>query len=280
MFKFLCGVLVFFALALDVTWTFAQENPPLFKGYTSIVRIDPPQSPLMLNSPIEFVETLRINKSLEYRSAALKDQASGVLDLRRLCLNAGVEEHWAYLPEKKLWYEISFDETPGAATIDFEFLEKLIEENSQISIYHIHLRHYLEKVKKEQDIEVPETWLVVPSFPDIALMIYFDYIFSQHQPEGNMSWYVCSPLGRTKYRLNASGKEHYRTIKNNSFLLTYFYPDNSPSIKAKSVATFDLSAPHDIGDLIDWVNEQGKGYFDIEYLPYSTQRSANLLVSE
>jgi hypothetical protein len=234
----------------------------------------------MLNTPIEFVEALRINKSLEFRSAAQKNRTSGILDLRRLSLNASVEEHWAYLPEKKLWYEISFGETPGAATIDFEFLAELIESNSEIEIYHIHLRHYLNKVKKEQNIDIPETWLVVPSFADIALMIYFDCIFSQHQPQGQMSWYVCSPLGRTKYSLNASGKEHYRTIKGNTFLLTYFYPDNSPSIDAKSVATFDFTAPHDIGDLINWVNEQGKGYIDIEYLPYPAQRGADLSPSE
>ena len=192
-------------------------------------------------------------------------------NLRDLCMKASLEEHWVFLPDKNLWLEISYDETPGSAEIDLDFFKDLIKNNENLAIYHIHLKKYLKMLKEKGYKEISESWLVVPSFEDIALMVYFTSHFYEYHPKGKISWNICSPLGLTEYCLTEKGIEHYAKIKKDTFLLTYFYPCNTRTMDPNSASSFDISTPHKVEDLINWANAQGKEYIDVKFFPHETK---------
>ena len=265
--------MLFFVLLIGcclMTGVAASESlPPSFKGHTSLVRVDPPLSPFRRDVDFEYRPELQINRSLTCRTLVILDEANGTGQLRRLTLTSDVEEHWAYLPGLKTWVEIGFNETPGTATIDFDYLHDLMTQHEELVVYHIHLRNYLENAKKELQLDIPDTWLIVPSFSDIALMIYFTSQFYALHPGGDISWKIGSPLGLTTYGLTEEGMRHYRTITDNAFLLTYFCPGREERIDGRAVPVFDLSAPHSTDDLMQWVNTQCKDMLKVTFQPYT-----------
>ena len=265
--------MLFFVLLIGcclMTGVAASESlPPSFKGHTSLVRVDPPLSPFRRDVDFEYRPELQINRSLTCRTLVILDEANGTGQLRRLTLTSDVEEHWTYLPGLKTWVEIGFNETPGTATIDFDYLHDLMTQHEELVVYHIHLRNYLENAKKELQLDIPDTWLIVPSFSDIALMIYFTSQFYALHPGGDISWKIGSPLGLTTYGLTEEGMRHYRTITDNAFLLTYFCPGREERIDGRAVPVFDLSAPHSTDDLMQWVNTQCKDMLKVTFQPYT-----------
>lgn len=262
--------------SLVVTLSAAAASPgqrlPLLKKYRSVVCIGNTRHLPGRKVPIKYVDRLRINTSLAYRVAVSEDEQAGIEDLRTLCLGALLEEHWIFLPEKKLWVEAGYDEKPGSAGIDLDFLKDVIVKNDNMSIYHIHVKSYLKSFEKEGYGRIGETWLVVPSFEDIALMVYFSSVFRSSHPLGKISWRICSPLGITKYALTDKGVKHYTQIKNHAFLLDYFCPSHGKAMDPGSDTIFDINASHGVDDLIQWANTQGKGYIDVGFSPYAGQR--------
>ena len=244
---------------------------PLLREYGSVVRIGGQKSSFGSNVPIIFKDKLQINESVTYRNAIRKDKQSGISDLKKLCKNAFLEEFWGFFPHEKLWLEISYNEKIDSTAIDFYYLEDIIKKKDDIHIYHIHLRNYLKSIEGKGYGKLPESWLVLPSFEDIALMVYFSSLFYHFHPHGNISWYICSPLGITEYILSDEGINHFRKIKQDTFFLEYFSPARASVMDPESLSIFDLSVSHDVDDLIEWANIQGKGYFEIRFIPYKEQ---------
>ena len=268
------SVFVIAILATSIVGTSAapKEQPPLLMEHTSLVRIGHPESPFNAKTSIQFVDRLQINEVTSHRTAVRQDEQAGIKNLRGLCLNASVEEHWVFLPDEDLWLEISYDEAPGSAEIDLDFLEDLIKKHENLAIYHIHLRSYLKSLKERGYSAINETWLAIPSFEDIALMVYFTSHFHTYHPEGKISWKICSPLGLTEYSLTDEGIAHYDRINNDTFLLSYLYPSRSKAMDPEAVSTFDITAPHKVDDLINWANEQGKDYIEVKFFPHAKKK--------
>ena len=125
-------------------------------------------------------------------------------------------------------------------------------------------------LKKKGYEDVSQSCLVVPSFEDIALMVYFSSQFQEYHPGGRISWKICSPLGVTQYSLTDKGIEHFKQISEDAFFLEYFYPTNAKVIDPESVSSFNISVPYSVKDLIQWANDMGKGYVKVKYLPYKS----------
>jgi hypothetical protein len=164
---------------------------------------------------------------------------------------------------------MGYDETIDSTGIDFNYLKDVVKKKENIVIYHIHLKNYLKSMERQGCGEIPETWLIVPSFEDIALMVYFSNLFYKYHPEGNIAWYICSPLGITEYILSGKGINHFAEIQQDSFFLEYLCPCRASVMSPDSLSTFDISVSHDAKDLISWANVQGKGYFKIRFFPYN-----------
>jgi len=260
--------LVFSILPARMTTATQNEQIPFLKEYRSVVRVGHPQSSLASNLPLIFKDRLQINESASYRTAIRKDKQSGIKDLRKLCNNAFLEEYWSFFPDEKLWVEMSYDEKIDSTGIDFNYFKDVVMKKDNITIYHIHLNNYLKSMESKGYDRIPETWLILPSFEDIALMVYFSSMFYKYHPEGNIVWYICSPLGITEYLLSDKGINHFTQIKQDTFFLEYFCPGRGKVMSTESLSTFDISASHDVDDLIEWANVQGKGYFEIRFFPY------------
>ena len=243
----------------------AQDHLRLLVEYQSVVYVGLPRSISSMDRPIKYENKLRINDSVTYRTATIADEQTGIEDLKDLCQNALKEEYWVFIPDQNLWLETGLCEKTESVEIDLPFFEDLIRKNDNVSVYHIHLKRYLESLEEKGLGKTPESWLIVPSFEDVALMIYFSSMFYKEHPEGNISWFICSPLGRTEYSMTEKGVEYYSKIKGNVFLLSYLYPSSTEPINSNRPLSFNLSTPHSIRDLIVWTDARGKGYFDISF---------------
>lgn len=244
------------------------KQPPLLTKHTSVIRIcgsSPQPSP---NIPIKYMNRLCVNTSVSYRTAAQKDEQAGTRDLCDLTRSAWLEEHWVFLPEKDLWLEIGWGEKEGSVKIDQDYLETIIRENADLAIYHIHPRNYL-RSKERKSYKISETWLTLPSLEDVAFMIYYSSIFNREHPRGKISWNISSPLGVTGYALTEEGMNHYRNIRQDTFLLRYFCPSHVKVADTTLTTSFDIRSPHRVQDLINWANTQGKSYIRIGFTPSS-----------
>lgn len=243
------------------------KQPPLLTKYTSVIHICTSSAQPGPSIPIKHIGRLCINTSVSYRTAVYKDEQAGLRDLFDLTRRARLEEHWVFLPKKALWLEIGYGEKEGSIEIDQGCLETIIRENADLAIYHIHPRNYLELKKREGYTNISETWLTLPSLEDVAFMIHYSSMFSREHPQGKISWNVCSPLGVTEYILTEKGLSHYRNIQQNAFLLEYFCTTHAKVSNNSSTPFFNITAPHRVQDLINWVNAQGNGYIRIRLTP-------------
>ena len=261
--------LIFLSLPSGKTIAAQAEDYPFLREYCSVVRVGAQKSSFGSIAPIIFKDRLQINESPTYRTAIRKDQQSGISDLKNLCKNAFLEEYWGFFPYEKLWIEMSFNEKIDSTAIDFNYLKEAVKKKDDICIYHIHLRNYLKSIDGEGYGKIPESWLVLPSFEDIALMVYFSSLFYHFHPHGNISWYICSPLGITEYLLSDKGINHFRKIEQDTFFLEYVSPTRSNVMNPKSLSISDLSVFHNVHDLMEWANIPGKGYLEIRFFLYS-----------
>lgn len=244
------------------------ERPPLLTEFSAVILIGKPQDEVRPSVPVKYASNLFINTSVSYRVAVQEHKQAGLKDLCDLTENASLEEHWVFLPDKDLWLEIGYREKPGSVGIDHDYLERTIKENDEMAIYHIHPRSYLRSMDRKGYSNIPETWLTLPSLEDVALMIYYSSRFYDQHPQGRISWYLCSPLGITEYALTEKGINHYRNIEHNTFLVRYFHPCHTPDPDLQLSRVFDITAPHTVQDLMDWVNSQGEGYLRVDFTPY------------
>jgi hypothetical protein len=262
----LCLFIIIF-LAVFVSVRANPENHiPVFREYSSIVRIGNNWSTDRLF--LKYEKALRINQSTSYWLAVQQGRQAGFDQLKNLSLNASVEEHWIFLPEENLWVEISFNETAGSTEIDFNFLKDYIAKYEKIEVYHVHLRNYLKSFNRKESASISETWLSVPSFEDIAIMVYFSSCFYKLHPDGTIAWKICSPIGMTDYSLSGKGIIHYMDIGKDSFMLSYLYPSVTKAVNPESISTFDVSRPHRIQNLMEWVNARGKGLINVRFMNY------------
>lgn len=179
------------------------------------------------------LEGLIANAENKYRSIVYKNEKRGVADMRKLLKSSRVEECWVYLPEEEKWVEIGRGETPEKkvdnryitkVSLDVQFLEELMTENSSLVVYHIHPTytllleenmnerredgHAMNANEREKERALFLMRRVFPSEQDLGNMIENTMEFYGKNPYGNVSFKISSHYGITEYRLTEKGRAH------------------------------------------------------------------------
>lgn len=180
------------------------------------------------------VNELVVNAENNYRSVVYKSEKRGVVDMRNLLKSSRMEECWIFLPREKKWIEIGRGEAPEKkfdnryvtkVRLDVRFMERLMAQNSLLVLYHIHPAHsqLLEdkmKMRSENGNLVNANegekervlFLMRRAFPseqDLRNMIENSMLFYAHNPQGNITFKICSYYGITEYYLTEKGRIYF-----------------------------------------------------------------------
>ncbi len=186
------------------------------------------------------IDDLVVNNKNKFKTVIYESEAEGISEMKKLLANSLIEESWAYLPQHKKWFEIGHNEEAEKkidksyitkAVLDIQLLDKLINENNNMVLYHFHPSHSLsleDKINKreergtpmnDKEIEKERVKLLIksayPSKSDLLSMIGNSMEFFERNAEGNITFKVCSHYGITEYYLTDEGIERLHT--DNSF---------------------------------------------------------------
>ncbi len=189
------------------------------------------------------VDDLVVNNENNYRTVVLKNEETGILEIRKLVNTSPIEECWTYLPSKEKWIEIGKGEELEQEVdgqyftkikLDALLIEKLMAENDNLIVYHFHpsqssfLNNKIEKRKdacrpmNKEEIEEERTGFLVkrayPSDADVMCMIGNSMDFYEKQPVGNITFKIGSHYGVTEYSLTDEGRAYFRTDDSEEFL--------------------------------------------------------------
>ena len=185
------------------------------------------------------INELVVNNKNEYKTIIYENENEGISEMRKLLESSQIEESWAYLPHQEKWIEIGYNEESEKkinenyitkAKLDIQFLDGLMNENNNMTLYHFHTSYCLsleDKIKKREkdgspmndnEIEKERIRLLIksayPSRSDLLNMIGNSTEFFERNSDGNITFKVCSHYGITEYRLTDEG-------------MAYLYADNS-----------------------------------------------------
>jgi len=185
------------------------------------------------------INELVVNNKNQYKTVIYENENEGILEMRKLIESSQIEESWAYLPHQEKWIEIGYNEESEKkinesyitkAKLDIQFLDGLMNENNNMILYHFHPSYCLsleDKIKKREkndspmndnEIEKERIRLLIksayPSRSDLLNMIGNSSEFFKRNPDGNITFKVCSHYGITEYRLTDEG-------------MAYLYADDS-----------------------------------------------------
>ncbi len=185
------------------------------------------------------INELVVNNKNEYKTIIYENENEGISEMRKLLESSQIEESWAYLPHQEKWIEIGYNEESEKkinenyitkAKLDIQFLDGLMNENNNMTLYHFHTSYCLsleDKIKKREkdgspmndnEIEKERIRLLIksayPSRSDLLNMIGNSTEFFERNSNGNITFKVCSHYGITEYRLTDEG-------------MAYLYADNS-----------------------------------------------------
>ncbi len=191
------------------------------------------------------VDDLVVNNKNNFQTVIYENEALGILEMRGLLTNSQTEEAWAYLPNIEKWIEVGYNEESARklkksyvtkTKLNVPLLNILMNENDDIILYHFHPPSYhlledevKERIKQElpmsyNEIERERVGILIkstyPSRSDLLSMIGNSTEFYERNPEGKITFKICSHYGITEYHLTDEG-------------LIYLYADNSPEQIAK-----------------------------------------------
>jgi hypothetical protein len=200
----------------------------------------------------KIIDQLVVNNKNNYKTVIYKNEDEGVLEMRELVGRSQTEESWAYLPHMEKWIEVGYNEETEKklnqsyitkTKLDVQLLDVLMDENDNMILYHFHppSYHSLENEIKKRDedklpmsdneIEKKRTGLLIksayPSRSDLMNMMGNSTEFYDRNPEGEITFKICSHFGITEYCLTGEGLKH-------------LYANNTPEqilkIKGKSLS--------------------------------------------
>ena len=179
-------------------------------------------------------EELVVNVDNRYRSIVYKNEKRGIADMRNLLHSSRMEECWLYLPREKKWIEIGRGEAPEKkldnryvtkVNLDVRFMEGLMAEYSLLVLYHIHPSYTLlleDKMKagrenshtmnaneREKERVLFLMRRAFPSEQDLRNMIENTMVFYAANPQGNITFKICSYYGITEYKLTEKGRIYF-----------------------------------------------------------------------
>jgi len=182
------------------------------------------------------IDDLVVNNRNKFKTVIHESETEGISEMRKLIASSLIEESWAYLPLQKKWIEIGHNEEAEKkidkryitkAELDIQLLDKLMNENNNMVLYHFHPSHSLsleDKIRKleesgtpmnDKEIERERVKLLIksayPSRSDLLNMIGNSMEFFDRNAEGNITFKVCSHYGITEYYLTDEGTEHLHT---------------------------------------------------------------------
>ncbi len=185
------------------------------------------------------IDELVVNNKNNYKTVIYENEDVGVSEMRELVESSLTEESWVYLPNMRKWIEVGFNEESERKVnksyitktkIDVPLLNILMDENDNIILYHFHPPSYRlleDKIKEREKEELPmsdneiereKTRILIqssyPSRSDLMNMIGNSTEFYERNPEGRITFKICSHYGITEYHLTNEG-------------LIYLYADNS-----------------------------------------------------
>jgi hypothetical protein len=176
----------------------------------------------------------------KFKTVIYENEEEGISEMRKLIASSQTEESWVFLPHRQQWIEIGNNEETEkkinksyitTAKLDVQFLDRLMNENNNMILYHFHPSYSLsleDKIKKQEEDGSPMNdneirrerirLLIKSAYPsrsDLLNMIGNSTEFFERNAEGNIAFKICSHYGITEYRLTDEG-------------ITYLYADNSP----------------------------------------------------
>ena len=182
------------------------------------------------------IDNLVVNNRNKFKTVIHEGEAEGISEMRKLIADSLIEESWAYLPRQKKWIEIGHNEEAEKkinkhyitkAKLDVQLLDKLMNENNNMILYHFHPSHSLsldDKIRKQEESGIPmndkeiereRVKLLIksayPSRSDLLNMIGNSMEFFERNAEGNITFKVCSHYGITEYYLTDEGMDHLHT---------------------------------------------------------------------
>jgi hypothetical protein len=185
------------------------------------------------------INELVVNNKNQYKTVIHENENEGISEMRKLIESSQIEESWVYLPHQEKWIEIGYNEESEKkidesyitkAKLDIQFLDGLMNENSNMILYHFHTSYNLsleDKIKKREkdgspmnnnEIEKERIRLLIkstyPSRSDLLNMIGNSTEFFARNSDGHITFKVCSHYGITEYRLTDEG-------------MAYLHADNS-----------------------------------------------------
>jgi len=179
------------------------------------------------------IDKLVVNNRNKFKTIIYESEEEGISEMRKLIASSQTEESWAYLPHQEKWIEIGHNEEAEKkinkryitkAKLDIQFLDELMSVNNNMILYHFHPSYCLsleDKIRKREEagspmnnkeIERERVRLLIksayPSRSDLLNMIGNSTEFFERNPEGNITFKICSHYGITEYHLTDEGMEH------------------------------------------------------------------------
>ena len=189
-----------------------------------------------LQEEYNVIDNLVVNNRNKFKTVIHESESEGVSEMRNLISSSLIEESWVYLPHQRKWIEIGRNEEAEKkidkryitkAKLDVQLLDKLMNENNNMVLYHFHPSHSLsleDKIRKQEgknspmnnkEIEKERVKRLIksayPSRSDLLNMIGNSMEFFERNAEGNITFKVCSHYGITEYYLTDEGMEHLQT---------------------------------------------------------------------
>ncbi len=186
------------------------------------------------------IDELVVNNMNKFKTVIYENEEEGISEMRKLIASSQTEESWVFLPHRQQWIEIGNNEETEkkinksyitTAKLDVQFLDRLMNENNNMILYHFHPSYSLsleDKIKKQEEDGSPMNdneirrerirLLIKSAYPsrsDLLNMIGNSTEFFERNAEGDITFKICSHYGITEYRLTDEG-------------ITYLYADNSP----------------------------------------------------
>lgn len=176
------------------------------------------------------IDNLVVNSRNKFKTVIYESEEEGISEMRKLIASSQMEESWAYLPHQEKWIEIGHNEEAEKkinkryitkAKLDVQLLDKLMSENNNMVLYHFHPSSCLsleDKIRKREEdglpingkeIERERIRLLIksayPSRADLLNTIGNSTEFFERNPEGNITFKICSHYGITEYYLTDEG---------------------------------------------------------------------------
>ena len=172
--------------------------------------------------PLAEENTLRVNIANDSRLVVRLTEAEGIKVIVELAQQSYLEEAWLYVPSLEIWVEIGSEECltdhRSAVRIDVEYLERILEVQGLVKLYHFHPEEFCvprdasgdflnaqAQAQQARAQDVRKIGLALPSPADISLSVMLSELSLGLKDAANIDFVVVSPLGVATYGLTDEG---------------------------------------------------------------------------